>query len=320
MHRLLLIPLLLICLAPPAAVSAADDDKELRQQRREAAKERREQSRERDREIRDAQSELRDYARELQSDYRDRIESLKTEFELQRVELRSQREARVAEAQAEFTKQLQSSLVRQPGEEQAGRNLAELQKQAEAYAEELFRIRKAAAAELHAAEMDNLQQQHELLNQMDREILDQAKSLGLTDDISPVLAQAIGGELTEKEQRWNEKQGKHVEKLMAKNQRLLRPYRSGSALREWERDNRNQDFELEWQEQEELNRLEAMNSFYSLFMLQPGDGDAATSREELMNKLAEQQKQRELIRIKYKKLQDQNRIKRRQQKKELLDG
>jgi hypothetical protein len=77
-----------------------------------------------------------------------------------------------------------------------------------------------------------------------------------------------------------------------------------------------EDFELMWQEKAEEHALGAEQMFYNSLLMQSGQ-DGAVAQKEFLSRLAELNKEKQLIKIKYKKISDQNRIKRREEKKKI---
>ena len=75
-----------------------------------------------------------------------------------------------------------------------------------------------------------------------------------------------------------------------------------------------EDFELMWQEKAEEHVLGAEQMFYNSLLMQSGQ-DGAVAQQEFLSRLAELNKEKQLIKIKYKKISDLNRIKRREEKR-----
>jgi hypothetical protein len=59
-----------------------------------------------------------------------------------------------------------------------------------------------------------------------------------------------------------------------------------------------------------------MQMFYNSLLMQ-SDQDGAVAQQEFLSTLSELDKEKQLIKIKYKKISDQNRIKRREEKKKI---
>lgn len=294
----------------------AQDSDEIRDQRRSAEKERQLQRSERNEAIKNATRELKDYTRELRSEYRDRINDLETKFELRRVELRAEHDVKVAEAQAENQKKM-AELFMRPDITSDEAALRDLQTQARSFSDELFELKNETAATLHRERMANEMRKNEILTERDRLALEKARSLGLMQDFSPILASPIGDGLTPKEERWNQREREEVARLKEKIAKLLSEYTSGEALRKWEIQNLQEDFKLEWDEKSELHALDSEQIFYAALLAQAGKG-GQLDRKKFTNEMAELTKQKELIGIRYKETRDRNRIKRREEKKELL--
>lgn len=299
----------------PAAPVPADDDKELRVQRREAHKERQQIRNTRSKEVRAARRTFKDFLLDLTREYDDKVRDLDTEHELTRVELEADRDAKIAAAQAEHQKKT-SNLLTQPGIQFDDETIAELHKEWKAHSDELFAVKKEFAERRHKEELEIEQRKHELLVERDRQALDEADRLGLTEDYEPILATPIGDGLTDKEKRWNEKQREEVAKLREQNRKLISEVRAGARLREWEMENLQEDFELEWREKRELQELEDGQVFYNTLLMR-GQQDGEFDRQALISHVAELTRERELIRIKYDKIRKQNHIKRREERREI---
>lgn len=316
MNRYLYLPLLALTLVVHPGVEAADS-KELQNQRRAAQKERQARKNDRSKALSDATRTFRDYVRELNLDYRDRVKALATDFELQRVALKADHDARVAGAEAEYQKKL-SSLFMRPGSALDEETIEGLRAEGKAFADQMFALRKQGAEELHRARVENEMRKNALWSERDNLAMDQGATLGLTDSYEPILATPIGGDLTDQEERWNEREKKEVAKLMERNRQILREYRNGRALREWELGNLNQDFERTWNEQEELHALDADQIMYNALLMQAAQ-DGQVNQQKLMARMAEINEQKKLIAIKYRKERDEARIRRREEKKAMAD-
>lgn len=306
-----------LVLAMPFTLLAADESKELRKQRQTAQKERQTRKNERSKAISDATRAFRDYARILKSDYQERVTALNTEFELNRVELKAQHDARVAGAEAEYQQKL-SELFMNTDSGFDEQTMKRLQAEGRAFADQLFSLKMQSAEELHAERIANEERKNALLTQRDAMALEKADSLGLTKSYSPILATPIGDGLTEQEEQWNEREKNEVAKLEERNRKLLWEYRNGERLRRREIDNLNEDFKLVWDEKSELHALDSDQIFYNAMMMRASQGGEINQRK-FMNAMAELDKKKQLIKIEYKKIRDQNRIKRREEKKKLLE-
>ena len=80
--------------------------------------------------------------------------------------------------------------------------------------------------------------------------------------------------------------------------------------------NMEEDFDLKWREKAEDHALGAEQSLYNVLLMQAAQGGEA-SQQDLMNRMTEINKEKQLIKIKYKKIKDKNRIKRREEKKKI---
>jgi hypothetical protein len=97
----------------------------------------------------------------------------------------------------------------------------------------------------------------------------------------------------------------------------LKEFRNGEKLRAWERKNLDEAFKLKWDEKEEGHKLNIEQTFYNSLLLQANQG-AKINQQDIMAKFAEINKQNQLIKIKYRKVRQQNNIKRREEKKKIL--
>lgn len=316
MIRLLSPILLALAFSSHPNAALADDSKELRKQRQEAQRERQQQAIERSKTINEASKAFREYTRDLKTDYREQLRSLDTEFELRRVELKSDHKARVAGAEADHQKKLSGLFTRQEAAvtDQA---IKQLQLEAKAFADELFRLKKQSAEELHSARVANEETKNALLSERDQLALDEAAALGLTKTYSPILASPIGEGLTTQEERWNDRERKEVVRIEERNKRTLREFLNGGKLREWEIKNLNEDFKLTWDEKAELHALESEQIFYNTLFMQAVQGEQI-DRQKVMTQMAELNEKKKLIAIEYRKTRDKNRITRREEKKAIL--
>lgn len=305
---------LLFALAPALAI----DSKELRKQQQAAQKERQAEKTERGREVNDARKDFRELVRAMKTDSQEQIEELDTEFELQRVDLQATHDMKITEAEAEYQKRL-SDMLMKTGFNFDQQAIERMQAEGKAYADKLFTLKRESAEELHKARIANEERKNELLTKKDQSLLAEAESLGLTREYPPILATPIGDSLTRSEERWNEREVKEVLKLQEHNMKILREFRNGEKLRKWEIQVVNEDFKLIWDEKAELEALDSEQSIFSTLMMQPAQGGDANPQT-LMSKIAEINKDKKLINIKYKKIRDQNRIKRRKEKKEILES
>lgn len=314
LFNLLVTAALLGTLTPVLAV----EDKELRQQRQLAQKERQAERSERTREISQARKIFREQASMAKTQNQQRLKELDTEFELEQVELRAAHDIRITEAEAEYQARL-SGMFLKPGFSFDQQAMEQMQQEAKSYADAVFTLKKSSAEELHNARIVSAERKNALLTESDKALLGQAASLGLTRNYEPILATPLGDGLTGSEQRWNDKQTREVEKLEAHNRKMLREYTNGERLRTWEIAVLKEDFKLDWEEQAELHALDGEQNLLSAMMMQPSQG-AQEEMQALMSKIAEIGKQRKLININYRKIREQNRIRRRQQKKQILDA
>lgn len=301
--------------AMDGAEAKVNKEKELQKQRNTAQKERQERRNERNRDLADATKSFREVTRNLKTDYQARLKDLDTEFELKQVELQADRDAKIANAEAEYQKKW-SSLFLRPGGPLTPESIKELEKEARAYSDELFRLKKESAETAHKEKMAIEEQKHALLKEMDEKAMDQAASLGLTKEYPPILATPIGDELTRSEQQWNEREQKEVEKIQERNLQAVSEFMNGEKLREWERGNLDEDFKLTWDEKSELQKLETQQTFFNTLLMQSAQAEKV-DQQHIMDQFAELAKEQKLIKIKYDQIRRTNEIKRREEKKKL---
>jgi hypothetical protein len=209
------------------------------------------------------------------------------------------------------------ALFMNPGGQFTEEALEKMRAEAKAFSDALFELKKQAAEELQAAFIENEERKNALWTEMDKKALDKAESLGLTASIAPVLAGPIGDGLTDAEKRWNDKEQKNASKLEERNRQLLREFRNGAELREWEIANLNEDFRLTWEEKAKLQALDSEQGFYNAVFMQAAQG-GQVDQHKLMAQMVEINEQKKLVGIEYKKIRDKNRITRRERKKAIL--
>jgi len=311
---LILFPLALII---PIDQIHAKEDKELQKQRQEAQKERQAQKNERNQELTDSIKSFQEFTRNLKNEYSALLKDIDTEFELTQVDLQAERAAKVAAAEAEYQKKW-TSLFMPTGGHMTMEALKKIEQEAKAHSDELFRIKEEAARIAHKEKMASEEQKHALLQERDTRALEEAHSLSLTKKYEPILATPIRGELTRQEKQWNEREEKDIEKTHTRNLQIVREFKNGGKLREWERNNLDKDFELQWQEKRELHTIESQQMFVNNLLMQAAQG-AEVNQQEIMAKFAELGKQTKLVKIKYDTMRKKNSIIRRQEQKKLQE-
>jgi len=219
-----------LCILFSTSVNAAD--KELRKQQAAAQKEQRLQIKERSELIRDAKISFKELTREVNNENRERVAELETEFNLTQVDLRSAHEARVAAAEADHQKKLMD-LFMDPSGKFDEQKFQQMEADFKKYSDELFALKKQSAEEIHQATVKHTINKNKIYDEGDDRILEQASTLGLTDEYSPTFITATGGTLTRQEKRLNEKEKKNIVKLKQANMKLLSRYRNGKELRGW---------------------------------------------------------------------------------------
>ena len=318
MNNILYPAFLSLALLLPVGPAEAQTDKELRDRRQASEKARRDEQRGRDQAISEATRSFSEHARGLEAEYKDKLGELDTGFELRQVTLKADQDAKIAGAEAETQKKLSALFMR--GDAQwTPERLKELERQARAHSDELFRIRKEAAAIMHKEKMAVESKKHALLGEMDEKAMAKAASLGLTRDYPPILATPVGDALTKQEEQWNQREEQNVARLKERNAKTVARFRNGAKLRAWERENLDEDFRLAWEEKRELQELESRQSLFGALMLQAGEGKEA-DRQSLMDRMAELNKEQQLIRIKYDRIRKENVIKRREERRKLAGG
>lgn len=313
------LPLLLmisLAVALPAGTSFGADDKTVRAERQKAQKLRQQQKNDRNSEIRDASNSFRDFARDLKMEYREKARDLDTEFRLQQVDMNAERDAKIAETEIELRQKI-NQLMLNPNQSSDEAAVEQLKTDMKTYSDQIFEIKKQAAIEKHREFIDNELKKHQLLNERDEAAMAMASDLGLRGQYEPILATAIGDGLTKQEKSWNEREKKEVERLFKSNQRLLGEFLYGRELRQWEIENKREDFDLKWQKKSELQALNLEQTFYSSALMQSSQG-AEFDQAAFNKRMTELQKQNQLINIKYKKIHDKNRIKRSEARRKMV--
>jgi hypothetical protein len=296
----------------------AKEDKELRKQRQEAQKERQAEKKERNQEITDAIKSFAEFTATLRYEYPPLLEEIDTELEFKQVDLQADRNAKIAEAEAENQTMWTSLLMPQGG----GPNMEDLKKieeKAKIQSDKLFRLKEEAAQTAHKGKMASEKKKHALLQQRDNRALEEAASLGLTKKYTPIMATPIGGELTRQEKQWNEREKKDIEQIHQRNLKIIQEFKNGEKLREWELKNFDEDFQLQWDEKRELHALESQQRFFNSLLMQAAQG-TDVNQQEIMAKFAELGKQTKLVKIKYDTIRKKNSITRREEKKKLQKG
>ena len=148
-------------------------------------------------------------------------------------------------------------------------------------------------------------------------MLDEAAALGLTGSNQPILATPIGGELTDQEQRWNEREKKAVVKHEEQNSKLLAEFRNGAKLRQWAMDNLNEDFRLTWEEKDKVHALDVEHKVVNGMMTGAGSGGPA-DQQQWMKQIQELGAEKRKINTEYHKINAKNRIERGEQRKAIL--
>jgi hypothetical protein len=222
---------------------------------------------------------------------------------------------KIAEAEAEMQQNI-SQLYLNPRSADSKEAIEKLKADMQAHQDKVFEIKKQAAQDEHNEYINNEINKNKLMSERDQKALEKAKALGLLIKHQPILAQPIGGGLTKQEERWNEREKQAVDKLYSSNQRQLREFSNGAKLREWEIENKREDFKLAWQKKSEIHALKNEQAFYSSLFATGGNMQA--SQQDMAAKMAEISKQNRMIEIKYRKINNQNRIKRNEQRRKIM--
>lgn len=318
MPRIFYMPVFILTLFFVLSPAMAGESKDLRKQQQAAQKERQAQKKERSKELSEATKEFKEYAREIKMEYLGQVKDLDTEFDLRRIELQAEHDAKVAGEEAEYQMKL-SDLFMIPQGKFNEKTIEQLQVEGKAYSDELFNLKKQSAEKLHQELILNEERKNELLTERDHMALDKAFELKLTKDYAPILATPIGDALTKNEEKWNKRENKEIIKIKERNRKTLSEFRNGEKLRNWKIQTLNEDFRLTWDEKGELHSIDSQHLFFNTMYMQTSQGEQF-DQQEIMSKLAEDNKKKKLIQIEYKKIRDQNRIKRREEKKDILSS
>ena len=313
------LPLLLIislAVTLPVGTSIAVDEKTVKAKRQEAQKLRQQQKNERARDIRDASQSFRQTTRDLKKEYQERARDLDTDFKLQQVDMKAERNARIVEVEVEMQQKINQLFLNTSGSSDEAA-VDQLKADMKSYSDQVFEIKKQAAIEQQAESIKNELAKHRLMDERDAAALDLASELGLRSQYEPILATPIGDGLSKEEESWNKREKKEVEKLYKSNQRLLGEFLYGKKLRQWEIDNKRVDFDLEWQKKSELHALNLEQTYYNSMLLQ-SSAESNFDQQAFNRRISELQKQNRLIHIKYKKIHDKNRIRRTEERRDIV--
>ncbi len=302
-----------VAFIPPAS-SLAADDKAIAAERREAQKQRQQQKSERLKKNNAALKQFRKFVSETKRDYRERARELDTEFRLQRTELQAERQMKTAEAEAELQQNI-TQLFLNPQSANDPQQVEKLKADMKAYQDKMYEIRKQAALEEHEEFIANETRKHELMTERDNRAMDEATALGLLDKYEPILAAPIGGSLTPSEERWNEREKTDVERLFKNNQRQVAEFSYGGALREWEIENKREDFKLEWEKRAKLHELSAEQQYFNSLMFSGGNPQ---NQQEMAKQLSELSKKSRMINIEHNKNNKLNQTRRNQEKRKIM--
>lgn len=305
----------LAVLIPYSSVFSAED-KAINLQRRDDQRQRQLEKNERNTNNNDALRAFRDYAKPLKKEYQQKSRDLDTEFKLLKVEMKAEHDSRIAIVEAEFQQSL-TQLMMNPPTNDSQATVEKYRTDMKTYSDKVFAIKKQAATEEHEELIKHETNKQKLMSERDKLALDKAQELGLQKKFTPILAKPIGDGLTSSEKRWNDREIIEVDKLYNSNQRQLGEFVYGAKLREWSIENKREDFALKWKKLSELHELNGDQTYFNVLYATPS-GDQQADAQAVAKRMSELSKQTRLINIKYKKINDQNRIRRQEQKKKIM--
>lgn len=306
--RIVTISLLVLATVVFQAPVEATDDKALKAERRAAQKDRQEQKRERTQLNREILQDFREFTKELKADYRERARDLDVSFRLQKEELNASRRIKISAVEAEMQQNIMQLFLNQNSNEQM--SLEKLKTNMQAYSDKVFAIKQQSADEEHEEFIQNEQQKHKLFTEQDQLAIKKARELGLLDKPKPILASAIGGELTKQEQRWNDREKKDTERMFESNQRYVKEFNYGKELREWEIANKREDHRLKQEKNKKLHTLNTEQTWINNMMFSPQTNE---EREDFAAKIAELRQKTQEINIEYDKNKRKKSIERKEQ-------
>ncbi len=300
---------------PSQAILAADNA-DAKAQRKAAQTERQQLRKARNKENQRNVKEFRTFTKSLKKEYKERGRGLDADFKVQSLELKAERDLDITAAEKELQKSMTEMMFNYQNRDNQ-QTIEQLRANMEKHRDRVFAIRRESALAQHKQLIEYEKKKHQLYTEQDRKALDMARKLRLTEQREPIMASAKGGELTDQETRWNEKEVKQVEKLYASNRRLLSEFHYGEELRQWEIRNKQEDFELEWKKKEELHKLNNQQTYYSLLSTAFAGGKEQIDPKEISEQLAELNAQTKSINIRYNKIRDQNKVRRKEEKRDI---
>lgn len=300
----------------PMFGASAEEAKIIREQRLKAHNERLVKKRQRTKEIAKARKSYKSFVRDLKASYKSKLKELDTEFNLKRVELHADAQEKIAELEEENRK----AMIRYLMKSDKSRNMESIEKmktENNGYMNKLFVLRKTSAKAIHEERIAKENRKNALLEQRDKLALNKAESLGLLKEYAPILAKPINQGLAKSEARWNEQEKKNAERINKSNQSILRKIESDKKIREWKIKNLKADFDLRWRENEERNKIDCEAARYNALILYSSGNTSDNAKRGYQSKLAELEKKKQMVKIKYKKINDQNMIGRREEEKRI---
>lgn len=316
MKKNIYIVLVLTVFVFPVLDAFAKESNMLREQRLKAHNERLAMKRQRTAEIAKAKKSYNLFERDLKVKYEPKLKELDSEFDLKRVELEADAQVKMAELEAENRKVMVRHLTKPDGSHDK-KTIEKVKTEKNGYMIKLFALRKASANTIHEERIAHEKRKNALLKQRDQLAIDKAESLGLIKEYTPILATPIGPGLTKPEEQWNEREKKNAARINKSNQAILRKFERDEKLREWRIQNQMEDFELRWRENEDRHKIDCEAAVYNMLIIYPSENTTETERRECLSKLSELDKKKQLITIKYKKIKEQNIIKRRLEEKKI---
>lgn len=315
MKTAIYIVLILLVFIFPTFNASAAESQDLRKQRRMAHDERMAKKNQRHAELAKAKKNFNSFVRDLKAEYDPKLNDLDKEFKLKRVKLAADAKAKRAEIDADNHKAMLLHSLN-PDKPLDMKTIEKKNAESDSFGGKVYALEKAHAKSLHEESIANEKRKNALLKQRDQLALDKAEALGLLHQYTPILATPIGGQLTRHEKKWNEQEKKNTERINKKNLAIVQKFKCGEKIREWKIQNMMADFELERLEKEERHRIDSEVSLYNT-KLYFGENIDKAKQQEYLSKLAELEKKKELIRIKYEEIRERNMIMRREEEKRM---
>jgi hypothetical protein len=316
MKKSIYIVLISVVFVFPLLNASAKESKVLREQRLKAHNERLAKKRQRTDEIAKAKKRYNLFERDLKAAYKPKLKELDTQFNLKRVELEANAKAKMAELESENRKAMMRYLMK-PDRSRNKETIDKMKAEKSGYLSKLFALQKTSDKAIHEERIANEKRKNAILKQRDQLALDKAESLGLMQEYAPILARPIGGGLTKSEERWNEQEKKNSAQIKKNNRVILRKFEREKKIREWRIQNLITDFNLRCRKNEERHKIDSEVALYNALIIYSKENTNGVAQREYLTKLSDLDKKKQLITIKYKKIKEQNRIKRRAEEKKI---